>query len=228
VAETEASGATSASAAPSAEAPVPLNNAPPAVLAQKGVVMSCKTTDGESLKGAGNCGTLSGFDALVQPRVKRLAYCPGAQGISGKMSVYFTLDFVRNKISIGYGKVTIPNKDTLEGCLRMSFDSVSLNAVAHDNPLYGVYYGVTFTPRDSVAAATPAPVATEPDAPAATAQVAWEVAIVRDAPRTGQVVARLQRGTKVHVGAGQDGWFRVQFGNDFASDGWVYRGAIGR
>jgi hypothetical protein len=190
--------------------------------------MSCKTTDGEALKGAGNCGTLSGFDALVQPRVKHLAYCPGAQGISGKMSVYFTLDFVRNKISIGYGKVTIPNKDTLEGCLRMAFENVSLNAVAHDNPLYGVYYGVTFTPRDSVAAATPAPVATESDTPAATAQVAWEVAIVRDAPRTGQVVARLQRGTKVHVGTGQDGWFRVQFGNDFASDGWVYRGAIGR
>jgi hypothetical protein len=32
----------------------------------------------------------------------------------------------------------------------------------------------------------------------------------------------------VHVGAGQDGWYKVQFGNDFSSDGWVYRGAIGR
>jgi hypothetical protein len=224
--EPEGSAAASGSAA--AEAPVPLNNAPPAILASHGVVMSCKTTDGDSIKGATQCGTLSGFDALAQPRFKRLAHCPGAQGISGKLGTYFTLDFVRNKISLGFTKATIPNKDTIEGCLRMSFENVSLNAVAHDNPLYGVYYAVTFTPRDSVAASIPAPSSAESDAPAATAEVAWEVAIVRDSPRTGQVVGRLQRGTKVHVGAGQDGWFRVQFGNDFASDGWVYRGAIGR
>jgi hypothetical protein len=219
------SAATSAAAI---EAPVPLNNAPPAILVPHGVVMSCKTTDGESLKGQAACGTVAAFDGLAQPRFKKLAYCPGAQGLSGKLNVYFTLDFVRNKIGWGYGKSTVPNRDTLDGCLRMSFLNVSLNAVPHDNPLYGVYYSVTFTPRDSVAASTPAPSAAEPDAPAATAQVAWEVAIVRDTPRTGQVVARLQRGTKVHVGAGQDGWYKVQFGNDFSSDGWVYRGAIGR
>jgi uncharacterized protein YgiM (DUF1202 family) len=41
-------------------------------------------------------------------------------------------------------------------------------------------------------------------------------------------VARLQRGTKVKVGAGQDGWYRVQYGSDFTSEGWVYRGAIGK
>jgi hypothetical protein len=220
--------ASAAASAPATEAAVPLNNAPPAVLVPHGVVMSCKTADGESLKGAALCGTVSAFDGLAQPRFKKLAYCPGAQGLSGKLNVYFTLDFVRNKIGWGYGKSTVPNRDTLDGCLRMSFLNVSLNAVPHDNPLYGIYYNVTFTPRDSVPAATPAAAAAEPDSPAATAQVAWEVAIVRDAPRTGQVVGRLQRGTKVHVGAGQDGWYKVQFGNDFTSDGWVYRGAIGR
>jgi len=56
----------------------------------------------------------------------------------------------------------------------------------------------------------------------------WEVAIVRDAPRTGQVLARLPRGTKVNLGTAQDGWFKVKYGADFSSDGWVYRGAIGR
>src|SRR5262249_53577322 len=60
------------------------------------------------------------------------------------------------------------------------------------------------------------------------ATVAWEVALIRDVPKTGQVVARLPRGSKVKVGSVKDGWFAVKYGDNFASDGWVYRGAIGR
>jgi SH3-like domain-containing protein len=56
-------------------------------------------------------------------------------------------------------------------------------------------------------------------------EVAWEVAIVRDSPRTGAVVARLPRGTKVRLGANQEGWFKIAYGS---GEGWVYRGAIGR
>jgi hypothetical protein len=62
----------------------------------------------------------------------------------------------------------------------------------------------------------------------AAAQVTWEVAIIRDAPKTGKVLARLQRGTAIRVGAAKDGWYPVKYGEGFASDGWVYRGAIGR
>jgi hypothetical protein len=230
-AEVAASAAPSPSAAASETAAVPLNNAPPAVLVTRGVVISCKSADGESMKGQA-CGATPSFDGLAQPRLKRLAHCPGAQGLSGKLGVAFNVDFARNKVNFSFGKSsTVANKDTLDGCLRMSFENVSLNAVPHDNPLYGMYYSVTFTPRDTVAAASiPAPAAGagEPEPAGATAQVGWEVAIVRDTPRTGQVVARLQRGTKVHVGNGQDGWFRVQYGTDFTSEGWVYRGAIGR
>jgi hypothetical protein len=229
---TAAESAPAPSAAPSTAASdvaaVPLNNAPPAILVTHGVVVSCKNADAEAMKGAA-CGTTPSFDGLAQPRLKRLAHCPGAQGLSGKLAVVFGLDFTRNKIGFGFGKSsTVPNRDTLDQCLRMSFENVSLNAVTHDNPLYSMYYSVTFTPRDSLAASIPAAASAEPDAPAATAQVGWEVAIVRDTPRTGQVVARLQRGTKVRVGNGQDGWYRVQFGADFTSEGWVYRGAIGR
>ena len=225
-------GSAAPSAAASDVAPVPLNNAPPAILVTHGVVVSCKSAEGEALKGQA-CGAAPTFDGLAQPRLKKLAHCPGAQGLSGKLAVVFSLDFTRNKIGFGFGKSsTVANKDTLDQCLRMSLENVSLNALPHDNPLYSMFYSVTFTPRDSVSAALPTPSAasSEPEAPSAagTAQVAWEVAIVRDTPRTGQVVARLQRGTKVRVGNGQDGWYRVQFGNDFGSDGWVYRGAIGR
>jgi SH3-like domain-containing protein len=60
------------------------------------------------------------------------------------------------------------------------------------------------------------------------AQVVWEVAIVRDAPKTGKIIARLQRGTMIRAGQVKDGWYPVKFGDGLSSDGWVYRGAIGR
>jgi hypothetical protein len=61
-----------------------------------------------------------------------------------------------------------------------------------------------------------------------TAQVVWEVAIIRDAPKNGKVVARLQRGSALRVGPVKDGWYPVRYGEGFSGDGWVYRGAIGR
>jgi hypothetical protein len=59
-------------------------------------------------------------------------------------------------------------------------------------------------------------------------QVEWEVALVRDAPKTGKVLARLPRGTSIRVGPAKDGWYPVKYGSTYSSDGWVYRGAIGR
>ena len=51
---------------------------------------------------------------------------------------------------------------------------------------------------------------------------------MRDVPKTGAVVARLPRGSKVKLGAIKDGWYAIKFGDGFASDGFVYRGALGR
>jgi hypothetical protein len=228
--DTPAASAT-ASATASDVTAVPLNNAPPAILVTHGAVLTCKTAEGETLKGHDACGGVPAFDGLATPRLKKLAHCPGAQGLSGKLSAVFSLDFTRNKIGFSFGKTSsVGNRDSLDQCLRMSLENVSLNAVPHDNPTYAVFYSVTFTPRDVAAAVTTtaAAAAPEPDAPAQNAQVAWEVAIVRDTPRSGNVVARLQRGTKVKVGNGQDGWYKVQYGSDFTSEGWVYRGAIGK
>jgi SH3-like domain-containing protein len=60
------------------------------------------------------------------------------------------------------------------------------------------------------------------------AQVEWEVALVRDSPKTGKVIARLPRGSQVRVGPVKDGWYPVTYGSGYSSEGWVYRGAIGR
>ena len=51
---------------------------------------------------------------------------------------------------------------------------------------------------------------------------------MRDAPKVGTIVARLPRGTKVKLGPTKDGWYQVKFGDDFGTEGWVYRGAVGR
>jgi hypothetical protein len=60
------------------------------------------------------------------------------------------------------------------------------------------------------------------------ARVEWDVALIREAPKSGKVVARLPRGTGLHVGAAKDGWYPVHYGDSFSNEGWVYRGAIGR
>jgi hypothetical protein len=62
-----------------------------------------------------------------------------------------------------------------------------------------------------------------------TAQVVWETALIRDAPKTGKIVARLPRGTTIRVGPPiKDGWYPVKPGEGFTGEGWVFRGAIGR
>jgi hypothetical protein len=233
-----------ASAPPAAPPPAATPPAPaevPSVTANRGMVLSCKGEDGEAKKGAA-CGAVAGFDAIAQPRLRKLASCPAALGANGKLSVVFNIDFPSNKVAVEIGKSsTVANVDAFAACVKPAFQGVSLGALDHQNPRYSLFYSVVFAPKDgrvataggpsatpvapSAAANVPAPVESADDG---TAQVIWEVAIVRDTPRTGQVLARLQRGTKIRLGAGQDGWYRVKYGTDFSSEGWVYRGAIGR
>jgi len=245
-----------AAVAPSASAaPAPLASAVPvapaaevpAVTANRGIVLACKTEDGESKKGVAACGPVTGFDAIAQPRLRKLAACPAALGANGKLSIVFNIDFPLNKVAVEIGKSsTVTNVDAFASCVKPAFQGVSLGALDHQNPRYSLFYSVVFAPKDGRVAtggsATPtipsSPSSAHADSPSTsvpladsddgTAQVIWEVAIVRDTPRTGQVLARLQRGTRIRLGTGQDGWYRVKYGTDFANEGWVYRGAIGK
>lgn len=242
----EAPGAAPAPAVPAAMATpstavAPPASAPavraPAVTVTHGAVFACKTSDGDSLKG-GDCGTLPGLDSVVMPRLRKLAECADASGATGKLHLVAHPDFPRGDIRMALGRTQeLSAADALLACAKGDVVGASLTGIAHDNPRYSVAYTVTFggAPGASTGAAeteasSPAP----PSAPAATgpvdgqAQVVWEVAIIRDAPKTGKVVARLQRGTTIRIGAAHDGWYPVKYGDGFASDGWVYRGAIGR
>ena len=200
----------------------------PSVTVQKGQVLSCRGADGENHKGAAACGDLSALDAILQPRIRRLSSCAAADSQVGKLAVVLGVDFQSNKLNANFGhSSSMQNLDSLGSCLRLQLDSVSLGAVAHDQPRYTVLYNATFSTRDP-SAGKEVPVAPASDGAEPSAQVVWDVAIVRDLPRTGTVIARLQRGTRIHVSSGQDGWYRVKYGDGFSSEGWVYRGAIGK
>jgi len=213
---------------------------PPSVNIGHGVVFACKTSDGDSLKG-GDCGTLPGLDGVVMPRLRKLAECADAAGESGKMHLVVHLDFPRGGVGVELGRGQgVSSADALLACAKNDVAGATIGGIAHDNPRYSVAYTVNFgpgagTPAGGAESATSTPgTPSTPSTPVSTgavdgeAQVVWEVAIIRDVPKTGKVVARLQRGTQLHIGAAHDGWYPVKYGDGFSSDGWVYRGAIGR
>ena len=211
--------------APAASVAAPAN-----VTVGHGVLFACKTSDGESLKGS-ECGSLPGFDAILMPRLHQLADCPEAAGSVGKLHLVVHADFPRGGIGVDLGRGHgVASPDALLACAKTALRGVSLNGVPHEKSRYSVAYALTFA--GEAAAATPAAASAAPrssgDAVEGTAQVVWEVAIVRDAPKTGKVVARLQHGSELHLGAAKDGWYPVKFGDGFGSEGWIYRGAIGR
>jgi hypothetical protein len=241
----------SASAPPASAAPTPALALPSAVPAPPslapaspptpasvtvghGAVVSCKSSSGDLLKGS-DCGTLPGLDTLVVPSLRKLAECPQAAGATGKLHLMVRVDFGRGTIGAEAGKgTTLSDPDALVACAKTALADVHPTGIAHDNPRYGVAYHLTFGGDDkgAAAAASALPPGGAPAAAArasdAEAQVAWEVAIVRDAPRTGKIVAKLDRGTSVHIGAMSQGWYPVKYGDGFASEGWVYRAAIGK
>jgi hypothetical protein len=203
----------------------------PSVTVGHGVVFACKTSDGDALKGA-DCGTLAGLDGVVMPKLRKLTECPDAATASGKLHLVMRLDFGHGALSADLGKgQTVASADGLLACARAGVSGASLAAVAHENPRYSVAYTVTFESGGGASTgATPGAASPANSGGAggdSTAQVVWEVAIVRDAPKTGKVLARLQRGTPVRIGVIKDGWYPVQYGDGFASDGWLYRGAVG-
>ncbi|MDB4937098.1 MAG: hypothetical protein JWP87_4070, partial [Labilithrix sp.] len=239
--------APSASTVVAASAIVP--SGPPQVSVGRGAVLTCKTSDGESKKGK-ECGSLAGLDNVVPPHLKKLAQCSAAEGQTGKLSFVATAVFPSGGLSWDVGKSsTVGNVDGITSCLKTHFSGVTATGIAHEHNRYTVAYNVTFAPGLEVAAPkidksdksdkseaaeknAKDDKAEKPEAPAAAAggeaSVGWEVALVRDVPKTGGVVARLPRGTKVRLGAIKDGWYAIKFGENFSQDGFVYRGAIGR
>ncbi len=223
---------------------------PPQVSVQRGSVIACKTSDGESKKGK-ECGALAGLDNVVPPHLRKLATCSAAEGQTGKLSFVATAVFPSGGLSWDVGKSsTVGNLEGITSCLKTHFSGVTATGVAHEHNRYTVAYNVTFAPAAIEAAAPGKPdkadknakdSADSPDknakddksdAPAAAAggeaSVGWEVALVRDVRRTSASWRVSPAAARSKIGAMKDGWYAIKYGDAFGSEGFVYRGAIGR
>ncbi|MBV9947023.1 MAG: hypothetical protein JOZ69_09255 [Myxococcales bacterium] len=205
---------------------------PPAVNVSTGAILSCKNAGGDLLKSA-DCGKVTALDAVVARRLRRLADCPDAVDAAGKLSLVLHVDFPHGLLGVELGRAhTVRPAEALAMCARSDVNGAPLASIPHDFPRYTVAYTVSFTPGARAAAPPPpAPVAAaRPAGEAANdeAPIAWDVGLVRDAPKTGKILARLPRGSLVRLGPVRDGWYPVRYGEGFTSEGWLYRGALGR
>ncbi|MCC6213264.1 MAG: SH3 domain-containing protein [Polyangiaceae bacterium] len=213
-----------AAAAASAEPP------PPPDPAGRFSVGDAKITSCKDKKGStrNDCAGLevSGF---LEGKLQALATCEGADGAEGVLSLGLDLDFEAGKVvDVVRGKSTTiadPAGKRLFECARRELMAASLAGLGHHYPRYVAYFPVTVR-----AAATPAPEPQPGGEPIAGASglatVSFEVALVREAPKDGDIVARLLRGTRVTVTGKKDDWYRIKY-DAKGSEGWVYRTAIG-
>jgi Bacterial SH3 domain len=215
--------------------PVPAAPASPGesrIAVGHGTILHCRDEGEDSTE---DCGALE-FDPVAVPRIKALAQCPATAGAAGKLSIGFDVDFRRKEVRVMSGKSTTLPKEKAEAlikCADKAFDKVSLAEVPHKHRRYLVFYTASFSGNEKAAepvadkaiAEGPTAGTTTSESPASgMATVAWDVVLVRDAPKTGSVVGRIMRGSRVKVIAHQGEWYKVGFGT---TEGWVYRGTIG-
>ena len=196
-------------------------------------VFSCR--DGKD-KVADKCDRPD-LDSLLVSRVQDLARCPSAAGLLGKLSIGFDVDFKRNRVQLLRGKTTTIPRTTIAGiweCAAKAIEGVSLEGMKHEQQRYTVFYAAHFFPPGRVidggamAGALTVPEdssakAESNEAVIGTAQIVYDTVLVREEPKTGAIVARLVRGTRVELLRKQASWYKIKF-ND--REGWVYRGAI--
>lgn len=234
--ETPAAAASSAALAPppaAKTAPIAPQDEPPPVAdgtdrikLSEVKVSSCRDAKGEKHT---TCDPIE-IDAMARPKILALATCPAAKDAKGKLSLGLELDFKTSKVTeLVKGKSTTLPDATADGlleCAKKEFSTLSLADVKHQHPKYTVFCIVELLEEG----AKPEPETTEGDAGVTEANghatVKWEVAIVRDRPKDGEISARLMRGTRVVV-SGRDGdWYRIKY-DAKGTEGWVFRTAIG-
>lgn len=239
-----ASAAPPPSAAPALAAPAPAPSAAAsadAPLKQTVVVGPGKITrcSDKRNKKISDCGELQ-LDPVAVPKLEGLAECASAVGVSGKLVVGFEIDFEKKEVHVVRSrkdKPTVPAGAVpgIVKCAAKAFGNVPLEEVPHKHRHYTVQYGLTFYPPGSVPEKPEGAAPAEGDEPAAgsttsesgatgSAVVTWDTALVRKEPKTGEVIMRLVRGTKVKIVGKRNEWYKIESGS---KTGWLYRGAMG-
>jgi hypothetical protein len=226
-----------ASATPVREAPPA--SAPIGPKVRLAEVLTCVDADGKKHQ---KCDAPR-FDSVLTEPLKSLLACDGAAGQTGVLSLGFDVDFGHGAL----GHFTVGRSTTLDPALARSLaecakgrlSSLELASVEHNFGSYRVFYLVEFTRL--AAESGKAPSAPDVSAEAASAAgsaegdvqgqsgratVAWDVAIVRKAPKDGAILARVLGGTRVIVTGRQGDWFRIKY-NASGDEGFVFKSAIG-
>ncbi len=191
-------------------------------------VTSCRNTGGQRIT---ECDVVD-FDEAAKARIAALASCDAAKGVAGSLSLGFDLDFGTNKIvRIHAGKsTTIPESTTtaLLRCAEKEFESATIAGLQHRHAQYTIFYSAKFIPPGELQPSTAtADGGTGVDTPASgLVTVSWDVALVRDSPKDGALVARVLHGTRVAVKARRGDWYKISYDSK-GNEGWVYRAAIG-
>ncbi len=180
-----------------------------------------------ALKGEA-CGKLK-VDRVFVPRLKALNRCSSAVGLAGEMTLGFDINFKKKDIRLIKGKSELP-ASTVRGVIRCAADyirDVSADKIPHKYSRYRVFYALKFYPPGTAPAARGRQTAGPDDADSAKsmASVTWDTALVRSEPKTGKVLLRLVRGTRVKILGRRKDWYRVKLRE---KEGWIYRGAVGR
>lgn len=187
-------------------------------------LVSCRNGHGDTKHGA-ECEGLSDLLPVLEGRLKKLAACTSSS--KGKLVLLTRVDFGKGTLHTDLGKGgTVARRPELLECARTELSGIPLSASGREFVKYTISTQVNFgkgfeekpEPGEEKAKS----------AEAGDAEVVWEVGIVRSAPRSGAIVTRLPRGSALKLGAPKDGWYPVRFGQDFSTEGWVYRGAIGK
>lgn len=217
------SAAASSVPAPEGSAPPPSRTAGETVKVGEGQITGCR--DGK--KKLKDCDRVA-FDAVAQSKLSSLATCEAGKGKNLILSIGFELDFEEKRVSdVFAGKSTTFSKDdtqTLLECAKKEFDGVRLDGIEHEHSRYSVFYFVQFVPPGTVLDASQLEQQTAEASGLATVQ--WDVAVVRDQPEDGKIVARLRYGTRAVVTARRGKWYQIKYDTKGAL-GWVHQNAIG-
>lgn len=187
-------------------------------------VTSCRDREGETRS---QCDTIH-LGALAEGRLEALGACEAAGAAEGVLSLGVDIDFDRNRVvDFKNGKSTTLAPRTARAlieCAKKEFTGADFAGIEHQYPQYTVFYLVTFAPpKDPL----PESGSSEETIQASgRATVSWHVALVREAPKDGAIVARLLGGTRVVVTGRRGDWCRIQY-DAKGREGWVYRTAIG-
>jgi hypothetical protein len=221
-------------AAPTAAAEAPQNKQTVAV--GPGKITRCWDKKSKKIT---DCGELQ-LDNIAVPKLKDLAACPSAVGLSGKLTVSIDIDFDKKEVHVSKArkdKTSIPSS-TVTGivqCGTRAFANLPLEEVPHKFKHYTVQYGLTFQPpgkspeeaagdKEDEGGEDAAGSTTSETGAEGTATVIQDTGLVRKEPKDGEVVARLVRGTKVKIVGRRNEWYKIDANG---KTGWIYRGAIG-